>query len=194
MGGANCHAVLDDACNFLRLKNVKGNHCTVKTPPQTTEICLGALGNRFHHGNESRSDLKPKLLVWSAADEKGIERLAEVYSKHFTALDLGREDMSTYMHDLAFTLTVRRSSLSWKSYVVAQSTQSLHELQPQLSKPVRSGGEPTIGFVFTGQGAQWWGMGHDLLDFPVFKDSLQKSEGYLKDLGCCWTLMGESRL
>lgn len=39
-------------------------------------------------------------------------------------------------------------------------------------------------FVFTGQGAQWWKMGQDLLNRePVFRETLEKIDGILKQYG-----------
>ena len=193
MGGANCHAVLDDAFNFLRLRNMQGHHNTVQRPSSSNKTYPEVSEKSYisHHEPKVENSPRPKLLVWSAADEGGIKRLGEVYSKHYAELDLSGEDIDTHMSNLAFTLAIRRSSLPWKSFMLANSIHSLQWLHRQLSKPVKTAGEPSLGFIFTGQGAQWWGMGRELVTFQIFRDSLQKSEQYLQVLGCPWLLFGK---
>lgn len=51
--------------------------------------------------------------------------------------------------------------------------------------------KPVLGFVFTGQGAQWAGMGRELLEYSVFKDSITRSDHYLREVGCTWSLEEE---
>ena len=102
------------------------------------------------------------------------------------------KDIEVYMDDLAFTLSNKRSMLPWKAFIVASSIQELGQnLTRNLSKPVRSSTAPTLSFVFTGQGAQWAGMGGELLAYSVFEASLRRSERYLKALGCEWALIGK---
>ena len=132
----------------------------------------------------------PKLLVWSAADEGGLKRLAAAYSQHFLGLSNNEVEPGNYLDDLAFTLEKRRSSLPWKSFVIADSIIRLHSLDIELSPPVRSAIKPQLGFVFTGQGAQWHAMGRELLAYPVFKHSLLNVEEHLCQLHCQWSLLG----
>jgi acyl transferase domain-containing protein len=49
-----------------------------------------------------------------------------------------------------------------------------------------------ITFVFTGQGAQWHGMGRELIsESKVFERSIIKSEKLLNSFGCAWSLIEE---
>ncbi|KAF4345876.1 polyketide synthase [Fusarium beomiforme] len=94
---------------------------------------------------------------------------------------------------LALTLATRRSILPWKSFIVAGD---MDELLVQLSssefKPVRSLNKPRLAFVFTGQGAQWPGMGRELFAYPVFRASIVAADHYLKhELGCPWSAVEE---
>jgi acyl transferase domain-containing protein len=46
--------------------------------------------------------------------------------------------------------------------------------------------------VFTGQGAQWYAMGRELIEpYPVFKATLFEAESYLNDFGTDWSLTEE---
>jgi acyl transferase domain-containing protein/NADPH:quinone reductase-like Zn-dependent oxidoreductase len=46
--------------------------------------------------------------------------------------------------------------------------------------------------VFTGQGAQWYAMGRELITtYPVFGASIKEADAILKDLGADWSLMEE---
>ena len=54
----------------------------------------------------------------------------------------------------------------------------------------RSRSMPVLSFVFTGQGAQWSGMGRELLGHHVFRASLEQASRYLQGLGCKWSLIG----
>lgn len=195
MGGTNSHVVLDDVYHYLQTHNIAANHCTVALPP-AEEIVSETNGIQVIDG---KSVLNPaavkqdtlKVFVWSAADEKSLIRLITSYTSHFTnhAENLGPD----YLEDLAFTLNHRRSVLPWKSYVVADSIEQLTKLEDGASKPLLSPtSKPKLAFVFTGQGAQWFGMGRELLIYPIFKDSVLKSQDYLLELFCPWLLEGKT--
>ncbi|UXP34082.1 SDR family NAD(P)-dependent oxidoreductase [Reichenbachiella agarivorans] len=48
-----------------------------------------------------------------------------------------------------------------------------------------------VGFVFTGQGPQWFAMGQELIaSEPLFKSTIQKIEGYFKEIAG-WSLLEE---
>ncbi len=203
-GGSNAHCVLDDAFNYLKRRGIKGKHWTTSTPllskhEETNQrlalskpVSNGLIPN--DHGEHAPTKI-PKVFVWSAADEEGVRRLAGMYEQHLSAIPLSVEECAdVQLDDLAYTLSNKRSSLPWKSYVVAKSPKSLREkLATCVAKPIRSSSAPTLSFIFTGQGAQWAGIGHGLVAYPAFEESLRRSENSLKVLGCSWSLMGEPR-
>ncbi|TVY91260.1 Highly reducing polyketide synthase [Lachnellula willkommii] len=181
-GGTNAHAVLEDVRSYLLARNLVANHCTVES----------ALTQRHHTLTNSVNpdQLVPKLLVFSSADEAGMRRLSQAYSQYFA--EFGQNDDAQRLLDLAFTLNSRRSALPWKSYIVASSTSELAEMEQLVSKPLQASGQKTnLGFVFTGQGAQWYAMGRELMLYPVFKDSLLRAQACLQKLGCSWLLTVE---
>lgn len=134
---------------------------------------------------------KATLLMWSAADEGGLARLAEMYNAHFQLLpSLSSNKAGKYLERLAYTLAARRSSLSWRAYATIHSISDLEGLGAKFSKPIRYRSQPKLGYVFTGQGAQHAGMAVELMMYPIFKHSLLRSQMYLYDLGCPWSLLG----
>ncbi|RYO87630.1 hypothetical protein DL762_004174 [Monosporascus cannonballus] len=119
-----------------------------------------------------------KLLILSASDEDGIARQAQGLSALFTAL---QHDDKQMLEDVVFTLNTRHTMLEWKSYCTLGTLSQLAEVGQSFSKPVRrsTATTPKLGLVFTGQGAQWPRMGCELLEWPVFKSSLMRSQKFL---------------
>jgi acyl transferase domain-containing protein len=94
---------------------------------------------------------------------------------------------------LAFTLGERRSTFPWRAAVSAKSSIELIEaLNAENIKFSKTPKSATIGYIFTGQGAQWPAMGKELIPaYPVFRNSLLKSDECLQRLGAPWSLMVE---
>ena len=191
-GGSNTHCVLNDAFNYLKLRGIGGKHGTARLPPRPEEPCSDPLS---HKDGKYTLVQTAKVFVWSAANEDGVRRLAGLYNEFLSRGPLsGRQRSGAYLDHLAYTLSNKRSSLPWKSYIVADSFETLQQkLASCLSKPLRSSSSLTLSFLFTGQGAQWVGMGKDLVTYPIFRESLHRSEGCLRILGCQMSLIGEQR-
>lgn len=84
--------------------------------------------------------------------------------------------------------------MSWRSFAVVSNDASGSADASRLSpvKPVRSSQKPGgIAFVFTGQGAQYAGMGLELLVYPVFHNLLSSASAILEQLGSAWSLWGK---
>lgn len=97
-----------------------------------------------------------------------------------------------FLDDLAFTLNEHRSSFMWIATAIGSSITNLyHTLSNNLS--IRcSARRPTLAFVFTGQGAQWAGMGKELLHtYPVFWESISRIDKYLAELEAPFFVSGE---
>lgn len=140
---------------------------------------------------------RKRLFVFSSSDQAGLRRVSDALFKHLDSL--GPEASSPeYLADLSYTLAKARSSLSWKASCIADSVAQLrHQLLETASglegAANRAGSsQPRIGFIFTGQGAQWAGMGVELLQaYRVFRDSVARSAALLSSLGCQWNPITE---
>lgn len=136
------------------------------------------------------TQLGPKLLVWSAGDEEGIDRLAEAYEDYLSTTGKQRLQDIHFLEDMAYTLSNCRSHLTWRSFAILdhplppQSLRS-HISQPIQARTIRAG---RLGFVFTGQGAQYFAMGRELLHYSSFRIDLEAADLYLQRLGCSWSV------
>ncbi|KAK4178924.1 putative polyketide synthase [Triangularia setosa] len=180
-GGANAHAILDDAHHYLAERGLTGNHSTIVWERHSVPV----------NGHKPTTDT-PRLFLLSSKDQAGIPRLADVYAKALDALHSNKKD-AHYFSNLAYTLASRRSHLDFRSFAVASTLPELAGKLPKgLPKIKRSARQDNnLVWVFTGQGAQWPAMGRELLGNRAFDKSVQSSQEYLTNLGCTWDAIEE---
>ena len=135
-----------------------------------------------------------QLFVFAANSEDTGKKMMGDISQYLKSRN--EREAHDLMNDLAFTLAQRRSMLPWKTIVPASSLSELiQNLESGNSKFVRSSRVPKIGFVFTGQGAQWASMGRELFGlYEIFDQTLHQVEKHLKKLGASWHLSGKLRI
>ncbi|KAF5844025.1 hypothetical protein GGP41_009349 [Bipolaris sorokiniana] len=175
-GGANAHAVLENATSSPHVSSYQN------------------ISNNFFDDEdvedegEEEEKIPPKLLVFSANEPSSLTNYVKNLSNHL--LD---PTVSIDIDHLAYTLSDRKSKLYYRAFTITQSK------KPNLSTGDLVTGKqapstPRVGFVFTGQGAQWSQMGADLLkNFPVARRIIGELDGALKSLSepPSWTLMEE---
>ena len=146
-----------------------------------------------HNSNGTRNGNSTRLFIFSSFDENGIQRLAKSYHKHLSKKALSREDEGPYLDDLSYTLASKRTKFNWRTSVVASSLSSLQAGLENKPKAVRALADlaPHLAFVFTGQGAQWYAMGRELIAYNTFSQSLFAADKYLTEIGCSWSLITE---
>ncbi len=196
-GGSNSHIIIDDVHSYLNQRGLRGNHRTVIEIPggaleksfgRTSHVQLGKPKSK-HPDSLFRT---PKLLIWSASDETSLKQQVVQCQEHCSETLSTISEDGSFIHDLAYTLDSRRSSLSWKSFAIINSTADMKDVVSIVSKPIagkRQG--PRLAFVFTGQGAQWYAMGRELLGYATFTGVIEEAGTFLASLGCPWSVKGE---
>lgn len=214
-GGTNSHMIVDDAYHYLQLRGLKGKHCTSPKPIRLSHNQnngsdatdeLPQPKNRpgrpdSGYSTDSNLELAPikhtqrarsRLFQLSAHEEGVAVASALAYAEHLASRV--EEDEDGFLDDLAYTLCERRSRLPWSCFVVAATKNEIIEkLKAPSLKAIRQFHDvPRLAFIFTGQGAQWWGMGRQLLTYPVFTNALEKADAAVRNLGASWSLLGKS--
>lgn len=132
---------------------------------------------------------RPYILAFSANDAPSLETYADKLDQHLSKLDV-----KVKLRDLAYTLSERRSRHFHRGYIVACGNDIQVDFK-NMTHGKKSGGEgPRIGFVFTGQGAQWSQMGKAVVEtFPYAKPLLAKLDAALQGLPSppSWSLLSE---
>ncbi|PHH79322.1 hypothetical protein CDD80_5085 [Ophiocordyceps camponoti-rufipedis] len=160
-GGTNVHVVLDHGPGYLRSRAV-----SEAAPPPDTAPPRSA----------------PYVFVLSAPEQDVVARQRKTHDDW-----LSTAEEPGLLPRLAHTLCSRRSVFQWRHAVVARSVDALRtawtdeSLQPSRVEPAAR-----VGLLFTGQGAQWVGMGRELMAFDPFACSVRRSAEVLAGLGCEW--------
>lgn len=147
-----------------------------------------AINGHTGHGSATHSN-QTRLFVLSSHDKAGFQRLGQTLAAHLQKH--GAATLSpSYLAHFAYTLAKARSGLVWRTSVLAEHVADLQEKLTATALgdgAMRVPARPSrIGFVFTGQGAQWARMGIELLQRPVFAESVATSTRFLQELGCPW--------
>lgn len=170
-GGTNAHVIVEGAGSLLTKKQSYQYLDSTAASPRAgrTKVPRGSLHRH-----------RPYLLVFSAHDKPALERQVDALARAAGAYDL---------LDLSYTLANRRTRFSSRGYAVV-SYQKLRSTAAETSDAPFDGlvysdskKPPTVGFVFTGQGAQWPRMGAELMAYyPSFLRTIRALDMVLGDL------------
>jgi acyl transferase domain-containing protein len=98
-----------------------------------------------------------------------------------------------FMSNLALTLNQRRTTLMCRAAVTGNSASSVIKALEGSIRVRKATRKPVVGFVFTGQGAQWCGMGRELVGaYPVFRQSMERIDAHLIRLEAPFSALGEN--
>lgn len=165
-GGTNTHAVLEESG---KLKAIYGSQA-------------------------ARSERLDQLLfVLSARDKTAAAQSALKLRDHLEEHSERYSDAEAFQ-DLAYTLGERRTRFPWTLTVSAADVSGLAAaLGDSSKKPIPSTGTPPrLGFVFNGQGAQWFGMGRELMSaYPSYADTIRECDQIINSFGADWSVIGK---
>ncbi|EKG19785.1 Beta-ketoacyl synthase [Macrophomina phaseolina MS6] len=163
-GGSNAHVILE---------NYRPRGTALNTQP----LALTPLPCLIDNTHAAR----PYLLPLTSHNEKAAKNLATDLAAWL------RSHPNLRPADVAYSLSVRRSMHQLRSFAIGHDRssllQSLTDPLPVAKWTRRSEMPPRLGFVFTGQGAQWHAMGRELLDkSPLFQQTLERCDAVLQTL------------
>lgn len=127
MGGTNGHVVLET----LKSRQVKSNHGIEK------------LTNGVHQTQHTGK----RLFVISSQDQAGFKRLGSILVEHLDGLGPAASTPE-YLANLAHTLAVARSDLSWRASIIVENAAELREklsTEPGRNATRASPSQPRIG-------------------------------------------------
>jgi len=195
---SNAHVIVDDDMNYLKLRGLKGKYKTTSQPDTSGKLLplqhLLDKSNGKQNGS-GEADLhvsisRSRIFCFSAHEKEAAISNARSYAEHLSLRNA--KDEERFLGNLAYTLGERRSRHDWSCLIVTNKKSQLVDRLNEGVKPVKRLSEvPRLGFVFSGQGAQWWGMSRELLSYPVFLEVLQAAEDILTKFGCTWSLIGK---
>jgi acyl transferase domain-containing protein/NADPH:quinone reductase-like Zn-dependent oxidoreductase len=132
------------------------------------------------------------ILPLSAQSEIALRELSQAWVRFL-------EESPASITDLCHTAALRRTHYDHRVAVIGRSKSELGgKLQDFLTKPTadneidqRRREAPRVGFVFCGQGPQWFGMGRELYaEEPAFREAVNECSELLRPLSQ-WSLVDE---
>lgn len=182
-GGSNAHAILEDIQGYASTRGLREAPRVPRSAPNITHV------NEKLNDTQQASN-RTRIFTLSSFDEASCKNQIQKLRQYLIEKQPSIDD--DFMNSLAFTLNERRTNLAWKAAVTGDSAENVARSLETSIKPKRVGKKPNIGFVFTGQGAQWSGMGKELLGtYPVFRDSMNRVNSHLAKIGAPFDLYGK---
>ena len=130
-----------------------------------------------------------RLLALSGRTEAAVRELAARYAAWLEERDPERSEESdegTLLADMAWTAGAGRSHFERRAGVVFGDAAELRRRLEELAAGgavAKARKRPKVGFLFTGQGSQWAGMGRELYETePVARAVLERCERAMREI------------
>ncbi|KAI1635391.1 polyketide synthase dehydratase-domain-containing protein [Biscogniauxia mediterranea] len=198
-GGANGHCIIDHVNvvlpNYVKPGVIIGTDHSVNGNGHSN-------GNGSSNGNEAHISppkhwpiISPQKKT-SRADAGTRQLVLLPFSAHnLSSLKLNIEALGKVvtqwpLADIAYTLGCKRSRLQQRSFRIVDKENiagALDEENAVFTSPIRTS---NVGYVFTGQGAQWAAMGAQLFEYDVFRTAIDYLDYVLLQLPSppTWTI------
>ncbi|KAG2019088.1 hypothetical protein GB937_005379 [Aspergillus fischeri] len=185
-GGSNAHVILEDTYGYLQSH---GSQALVGKP-RTPFLRKALERSQTPNGRRDESPIRTRLFMLSGFDDHSIAKQIENLRGYLSERESIADDQ--FMSNLAFTLNQRRTTLMCRAAVTGNSASSVMEALEGSIRVRKATRKPVVGFVFTGQGAQWCGMGRELVGaYPVFRQSMERIDAHLIRLEAPFSALGE---
>lgn len=190
-GGANAHAILElpraSTSDKYGLTNGHANGTnghTNGTNGHTNGNVTESLSWQQGDANGTKSSSEDRLYVFSAKSQKSVSGLVENTKRWVEA-----HPENSKLSALSNTLINRRSAFPWRTSIVASTAADLIAKLGQSVRATKEASQTRVTMVFSGQGAQWYAMGRELISTQsTFRESILRSEELMNDLGARWQL------
>ncbi|KAI9690328.1 MAG: Type I Iterative PKS [Bathelium mastoideum] len=173
-GGANGHCIIDHVNNILpdymapgifkrKANGMINGHTTGHQdgPSVQHRPIVESLKSAATPGATTRQFA---LLPLSAHNEHSLKLNVDALSQVIDKFSLA---------DVVYTFGARRSRFAQRSFCIVDKTNVTQSLVIDR-KPARAPLQTSnLGFIFTGQGAQWHAMGAELFEYRVFRTAIQ---------------------
>ena len=134
------------------------------------------------------------LFHTSAQTETALKSLLSEYKSYL-------QKSTNSLRDICRNIGKHRSDLKYRIAIAGDNkTDIIRKIEAYLNEGILLAGvvlnecnttDRKIGFVFTGQGPQWYAMGQQLIaNEPLFKSTIQQIETFFKDIAG-WSLLEE---
>jgi len=184
-GGTNGHVVVSI------LGRYSWRRCILLTFTFLRQMTKGPL-ERKTMKEEVDTQTCERLFVVTANDKSSAEKTMQNLGIYLEQRpEVFQNDL---LSNLAYTLGQRKSFHPWRIAVSASSSAELVEIlsSGKISPVKQDADTPRLGWIFTGQGAQWWAMGRELLHtYPVYAAALKLADSHLTSIGAKFSLLEE---